>query len=99
MDVKELGAHMRAKRLGEGKSLRTVSRFLGLDPAVVSRFERGLRSPKKSTLQKICDYLGFNMEMVDIVKVPQFSLRTPADEREVITVQCDRCLARKKIVV
>lgn len=93
MDVKQLGAYMREKRLSEKKSIRQVGRFIGLDFAVISRFERGLRTPNKKSLVKICSYLNIDIETV-VEQPVQFKVQ---GEKEPHTVVCDRCLARKKI--
>lgn len=96
MDVKQLGVYMREKRIAEKKTLRQVAKFIKIDPAILSRFERGLRVPTTKTLNKICEYLQVDVKLVSSRRVARYDVRR---EKEPHTVTCDRCLARKQIWV
>lgn len=100
MDVKQLGLHVREKRKAMGMTLRQLARILKIDPSVLSRFEVGLRTPHIETLKVICAHFNFEIEAVDLYKNVNFEpvkivyLKKPKEER---IIQCDRCLARKKL--
>jgi transcriptional regulator with XRE-family HTH domain len=49
---------LRAVRLNQGKSLRTVAQQADLDPGALSKIETGKRIPRTDTLRRICAALG-----------------------------------------
>lgn len=49
---------LRTVRLAQGRSVREVAAAAGVDPAALSRIERGLRQPRADTLRRICAVLG-----------------------------------------
>jgi transcriptional regulator with XRE-family HTH domain len=58
---------LRSVRLAQGKTLRSVARRAKVDPAHLSRIERGTASPSLSTLVAICRELGLR-NVVDALK-------------------------------
>ena len=53
--MKELGEKLRQLREGEGLLLRQVAADLDMDTALLSKIERGDRSPKKEQLLRAAD--------------------------------------------
>lgn len=49
---------LRTVREARGLSLREVARRAGIDPAHLSRIERGLVSPSVAVLKRLADVLG-----------------------------------------
>jgi transcriptional regulator with XRE-family HTH domain len=60
------GARLRATREAQGLSLRYVARKAGVDPANLSRIERGIARPSLNTLVRIGRVLGLK-NLVDTV--------------------------------
>jgi transcriptional regulator with XRE-family HTH domain len=57
---------LRATREAQGKSLRQLSRETGIDPANLSRIERGLQRPSLEALVRIGQALGLR-NLVDTI--------------------------------
>jgi transcriptional regulator with XRE-family HTH domain len=56
--LKELGETLRQLRESKGLLLRQVAADLDMDTALLSKIERGDRSPKKDQLSKAADLFG-----------------------------------------
>jgi len=77
--VSKFGDFIRKRRAVLRKTLREFSREIGIDPAYISRLERGLlRSPKDTMLQKLA--MGLKLE-VDSEEWTEFQ-RLAAIEKE-----------------
>jgi transcriptional regulator with XRE-family HTH domain len=50
----------------QGKSVRGLARFMGMDPAAVSRMLNGLRSMSAAEQDKVSEYLGVGLEEVAV---------------------------------
>lgn len=102
MDVKQLGAYVRAERLARGMTGRQLAKYLKIDPAILCRFEKGARTPRLDKLKTICDYFQLEIEEIDLYKNVNFEpvkIIYQKKPKEELIVQCDKCLARKKIWV
>ena len=64
---------LRELREARGKTLRETARELGLDPAYLSRVERGHQSPSASALGRAASYYELDTEQLELAagKVPQ----------------------------
>ncbi len=51
-------AHLRAVRQAQNRSLRTTARAAGIDPAQLSRFERGSSGLSIDSLARLAGVLG-----------------------------------------
>jgi transcriptional regulator with XRE-family HTH domain len=60
------GARLRAIREGQGKGLRATAREAKIDPANLSRIERGLQRPSLEALVRIGRALGLR-NLVDTI--------------------------------
>jgi transcriptional regulator with XRE-family HTH domain len=58
MDTKSSHGRLRATREAQGKSLRQLARESEIDPANLSRIERGIQRPSVETLRRIGLALG-----------------------------------------
>jgi transcriptional regulator with XRE-family HTH domain len=62
------GARLRAIREGQGKGLRATARVANIDPANLSRIERGLQQPSLDALVRIGRALGLK-NLVDTIEL------------------------------
>ena len=60
--VVNLGARLREVRLRSGRSLREVSRQLGVSPSFVSQLENGKSQPSVATLYSLAQLLGVSID-------------------------------------
>ena len=63
MQIKSAPTHtsvLRGVRLARGRSLRATAREAGLDPAHLSRIERGQAQPSLAALKRLARVLGLN---------------------------------------
>lgn len=80
MDVMPLGALLRELREQQGRSLREAARALAVDPAHLSRVERGSKPASSTVLDRASNYYAVPKELLalsrgvvpdDVVKVLQ----------------------------
>jgi transcriptional regulator with XRE-family HTH domain len=65
INVKELGRHLNRKRVGEGLSLRDVSKITGVSPSTLSRIETSKGFiPDATTLARLCQWLSIPIERI-----------------------------------
>ena len=60
---KRLGSILRRIRVSEGKSVRQVCKALQIDPANLSRFERGLNPIAGKSFNKLLDYFKVDIKI------------------------------------
>ncbi|HAD97366.1 MAG TPA: transcriptional regulator [Cryomorphaceae bacterium] len=53
-----LGSLIRKLREEKEEPLRKTAAFLEMDPALLSKIERGQRKPSREQVEKLADYLG-----------------------------------------
>lgn len=63
--MKNLGEMIRELREAQDVPLRIVSAFLDVDPAILSKIERGQRKPTKEQVIKLADY--FKVSKDDLI--------------------------------
>lgn len=61
---RDLGARIRACRVGQGLSLRKLGLMTGIDYAYLSTIENGSANTTVDTLLKICDALDVELTVV-----------------------------------
>ena len=64
MSSETTGARLRAARLQQGLSLRSVAQAVGLSPSLVSKVETGKTQPSVSTLFALASHLGLFVDDV-----------------------------------
>lgn len=82
----ELGARLRALRLGKGASLRAVAAAVGISPSLLSQVETGKTNPSVSTLYALVTHLGVS---IDELLVP-----TPSTAPRAVPAQDDGAIQR-----
>ncbi|MFB2585744.1 helix-turn-helix domain-containing protein [Herbiconiux liukaitaii] len=60
--TEDIGPRLRAARVAEGLSLRSVASALGLSPSLISQVETGKTQPSVSTLYAIASHLGLSFD-------------------------------------
>ncbi|MFB2582453.1 helix-turn-helix domain-containing protein [Herbiconiux sp. P15] len=60
--TEDIGPRLRAARVAEGLSLRSVATALGLSPSLISQVETGKTQPSVSTLYAIASHLGLSFD-------------------------------------
>jgi transcriptional regulator with XRE-family HTH domain len=64
MGSENTGARLRAARMRQGLSLRSVAQAVGLSPSLVSKVETGKTQPSVSTLFALASHLGLRVDDV-----------------------------------
>lgn len=62
IDPAALAQRVRARRLGNGQSIRQAAEAAGLSPATLSRVERGDYAPGRENLLRLADWLGVSVD-------------------------------------
>lgn len=62
LEARDVGARLRAARVGRGLTLQRIATECSLHYTQVSKIERGMFRFKNKNVQKICKFLGLDFE-------------------------------------
>lgn len=65
VDTKPLSGLLRELRQEQGRSLRSAARDLGVDPAHLSRLEKGAKPASDQVLQRAANYYNVPLERLE----------------------------------
>ncbi len=82
--MKNLGEMIRELRESQDTPLRIVSAFLDVDPAILSKIERGQRKPTKEQVIKLADYFKVNQDDLIIAWLSDKIVYEVEDEEQAI---------------
>ncbi|MCC7302800.1 MAG: helix-turn-helix transcriptional regulator [Bacteroidia bacterium] len=82
--MKNLGEIIRELREAQDIPLRIVSAFLDVDPAILSKIERGQRKPTKEQVIKLADYFKVNREDLIVAWLSDKIVYEVEDEEQAI---------------
>lgn len=82
--MKSLGDTLRELREHKKLPLRVVAAFLDIDPAILSRIERGLRKASREQIIKLAKYFGANEDELIIAWLSDKVACELADEQNAI---------------
>jgi len=74
----EVAAILRRKRTDRGATLAHTAWVIGIDPAYLSRLERGLRAPRRRVAEELIRVLDLSDEQADRLRdevAPEFERR------------------------
>src|SRR4051812_5622363 len=66
---------IRNARIRKNLKTREVAQFLGVDQALVSKFENGTRFPTEEQVQKLSEVLGINYDIILVIWLKEKIIR------------------------
>ena len=82
--MKNLGEILRELREGKQLPLRVIAAYLDIDPAIMSRIERGQRKASREQIVKLAEYFNVNEDELIIAWLADKVVYELADEQHAI---------------
>ncbi|GHV51700.1 transcriptional regulator [Bacteroidia bacterium] len=82
--MKKLGEILRELREGKQLPLRVIAAYLDIDPAIMSRIERGQRKASRGQVVKLAEYFNVNEDELIIAWLSDKVVYELADEQHAI---------------
>jgi transcriptional regulator with XRE-family HTH domain len=82
--MKNLGSTLRELRESKRLPLRTVAAFLDIDPAIMSRIERGQRNASREHVLKLAEYFNVDVNKLLVAWLSDKVVYELADEENAL---------------